>query len=565
MNTTSKSTAIDGLNRGQLEQLDALCDQFEADWQRATSPCIESFLDKLGIAVDRAASDNVEPFHRALLEELISIDLHWRARHSDVRRLHADYSRRFPCCAPFLRGLIQHQNGLTSSPLPSSPTRALGPFREMEKIGEGGFGVVFRAWDSRHGRWVALKLPRFGSGFGNTDLHRFLREARAAGSLDHPGIARVWDSGQVEGMTYIAYQFVEGDDLKTRLSEIAGLTPQKIAAFVAALADAAHFAHQRGIIHRDIKPSNVLLDADNQPVLTDFGVAIAIADDVTRSWAVRVGTLDYMSPEQASGNRDHLDHRTDLWSIGVVLYELLSGKRPFEGDSDAELIDRIAHSEPKRLRIVNRLIPRDLETIVARCLEKSPGDRLVSCGVLASELQRIARGEPIESRPVSFVERSGRWCQRNPKALATFLAVLLATTFGTFSWAWRLTDARKNETAVRELNLAIEAKDIERRRLIRDILLQHVDMLNFADDDLPYIETLMFDPEFTSVQRQAVNILLQRRFLSASRWEGTDRRQKAAQILREFPRDALDPDTRNYLESVLAALRSTTNDKATAD
>ncbi len=466
------------LTPAEREQLDAVCDAFEQQWRRHQLPQVEESLD--GCA---------EPLRSVLLEELLRIDSHWRGQTTDAERLRSDYLRRFPANRREVEGVFG--SSAEESTALHLQHDSLGPFRDLERIGDGGFGIVFRAWDTRHQRPVALKIPRFGQQLAGRELEQFLREAKAAGSLDHPHIARVWDSGTTADVTYIAYQLIEGENLKTRNAEFATREPREIANFVRQIVSAVHYAHQQGIVHRDIKPSNVLLTADDEPILADFGLALALGGDATRSLAGRIGTLDYMSPEQATGAQHEVDQRTDLWSLGVVLYELLTGELPFQGATDIQLCNNICNSAPKRLRQHRRSIPRDLEVVVQRCLEKRPADRLESCAELANELQRIATGKPIQSRRVTFVERAYRWCRRNPKPLTAFAAILLATMFGTWSWGLRLADNRENENAVQQLQLQLEVKNIERRQLLSDLMQTDTTKVPLLDQDIEFLENTL--------------------------------------------------------------------------
>lgn len=496
---TSSSKSADPISAADRVMIDEVCDAFESEWQRLACPKIEEYLKD----VDPALRER-------LFAELIKIDHHWRLEQANPDRIRSEYMRRFPEQIDAVQRVIGTTN------LPDEMTRfpnnaSLGPFLNLQRIGEGGFGVVFRAWDSRHRRDVALKIPRFGHELSEHELNRFLREAQSAGSLDHPGIARVWDSGTVAGVTYIAYQFVEGENLKVRIDEVAGGPTTRIVSFVRRLAEAVHFAHEHGIVHRDIKPSNILLTPDEKPVLTDFGLALttsSLAADATRSLAARVGSLDYMSPEQASGTSAFVDGRADLWSLGVLMYELLTGERPFFGSSDIEQLRAIQQDDPKRMRSVRRKIPVDLRVLVSRCLQKRPKDRLESCGFLAEELARIERGEPIHSRPVTFMERSARWCQRNPKAVATMAIIMTATVFGSWAWSGWLFSQWENEYAVQQLEVRIAAGDERRRELLSDFLAKDATEIRLSNVDLQFAEDRFLTTDDPAVRRRAATLLL---------------------------------------------------------
>ncbi len=501
-------------------QIDQLCDEFEAAWKRLIRPRIEEYLD---------AADS--RLRSQLLEELVRIDHHWRLQESNPDVIRKEYARRFPGDADLISQWLNFEDSPDASALFPNQT-SLGPFLNLQKIGEGGFGVVFRAWDSRHQRDVALKIPRFGHELSPQDLSRFLREAKAAGSLDHPGIARVWDSGTTAGVSYIAYQFIDGENLKVRFDEIAKRSPIEIATFVRRLAEAVHFAHEHDIVHRDIKPSNILLSSVDRPVLTDFGLALATGADATRSLAARVGTLDYMSPEQASGASASVDGRTDLWSLGVLLHELLVGRRPFQADSDLELLRTIQQDEPRRLRAIDPSIPLDLDVLVMRCLQKQPAKRLSSCQFLAEELERVERGEPIQSRPISFVERALRWSNRNRRAVATFGLILLATVFGTWSWSGWLRATQEKENQVQQLQIRIETGNARRRELLREILKRDTPQIQLVEEDLVFIERVFLGTDDPAVRRHAALVLMSNHYFETERFlTGSVRLQKCIESI----------------------------------
>ena len=343
------------------------------------------------------------------------------------------------------------------NPRDAMPQRGqrLGRFVLVERVGEGGAGVVYRAYDPSLDRYVALKLPRAGLIDAPSEVEAFLREGLAAGKLRHPHIVPVHDAGRAGDFCYIASAFIEGQTLKAAISENGQFSPREAAHLVARLAEALHYAHGLGVIHRDIKPGNIVLDAKREPHVMDFGLAHrGAAETVATSDGALVGTPAYMSPEQTRGKRGAIDARSDQWALGVVLYELLTGQRPF-GGSVAGLIAEIQTREPAAPRKLVPAIPRDLETICLKCLSKSPANRYASCQALADDLHRFLRGEPIQARPVSRLERTVRWCRRQPalaSAIAAAAALLMgAATLGGYHLAFRSEASEKTKRLTADL------------------------------------------------------------------------------------------------------------------
>src|SRR6516164_465287 len=315
---------------------------------------------------------------------------------------------------------------LSDSPFQSVPMLGeLGDYELLEEIGRGAQGVVFHARQKSLNRSVALKVISLGQWASKAHLKRFRREAEAAASLDHSSIVPIYEVGERDGQCYFSMKFVEGG----QLDEVVRLTPKPIrqaAELIAKVARTVHYAHEHGILHRDIKPGNILLDAKGEPHLTDFGLARLIESEssVTQTLDV-LGTPSYMAPEQAVGNNAAVSSATDVYGLGAVLYQLLTGHPPFAGGTTYETIKLLEDTEPRPLRLLNPKIDRDLSTICLKCLEKDPKRRYSSALALAEDLERWLARLPVVARPVSPLIRAWRWARRNPKLLATGAACLL--------------------------------------------------------------------------------------------------------------------------------------------
>jgi tRNA A-37 threonylcarbamoyl transferase component Bud32 len=334
---------------------------------------------------------------------------------------------------PSCGSTIRLENTSTTAWSPSDGQRKLGKFELIERIGMGAFGTVYKARDSQLGRIVAIKVPRSGSLAGKEDLDRFMREARSVAQLRHPSIVSVYDVGQTDDLPYLVSEFVEGLTLADLLTA-RQRTPREAAELIAAVADTLQYAHDHGIVHRDVKPSNILLDKEGKPHLMDFGLAKRDAGEVTMTLDGQVlGTPAYMSPEQAGGEGHKVDGRSDIYSLGVILYELLTGALPFQGSTRA-LLHQVQHEDPRQPRSVNKSVPRDLETICLKSMGKDPGQRYATAHELAEDLRRFLAGEPIKARPMSSFRRTVRWFRRRREVAwmlaGAVAAVILIGTLG---------------------------------------------------------------------------------------------------------------------------------------
>src|SRR5213078_3737915 len=303
----------------------------------------------------------------------------------------------------------------------------LGDYELLEEVGRGGQGVVFRARQKSLNRTVALKVISLGQWASKAHLKRFRREAEAAASLDHPSIVPIYEVGERDGSCYFSMKFVEGG----QLDEVVRRTPMSIrqaVELIAKVARTVHYAHERGILHRDIKPGNILLDAKGEPHLTDFGLARLVESEssVTQTLDV-LGTPSYMAPEQATGNNAAVSSATDVYGIGAVLYQLLTGQPPFAGGATYETIKLLLDTEPRQPRLLNPKIDRDLSTICLKCLQKDSKRRYPSALALAEDLERWLKHEPILARHTGIFTRGRKWVQRNPTS-ALLAASLVAFT-----------------------------------------------------------------------------------------------------------------------------------------
>jgi WD40 repeat protein len=313
----------------------------------------------------------------------------------------------------------------------------LGKYQLLAVVGQGTFGIVFRARDTKLDRVVALKRPRPGTLANSEDAQRFLREGKSAAVLDHPAIVKVYEADEIDEVPYITSAFVEGQTLAKALDE-RKFTSDETADLLATIADALHHAHEKGVLHRDVKPSNILLGDDGKPHLTDFGLALRLGRESTLTAdSQALGTPAYMSPEQAE-DAHRVDGRSDVYSLGVTLYRMVTGELPFRGEPRMVLHQHI-HDEPKPPRRLVDQVPRDLETICLKCLRKEPARRYASAGALAEDLRSFRHGKPIHARPEGRLQRWARWCRRNPALAATgAVAVALLVTVTVVSVGWGL-------------------------------------------------------------------------------------------------------------------------------
>jgi WD40 repeat protein/tRNA A-37 threonylcarbamoyl transferase component Bud32 len=313
-------------------------------------------------------------------------------------------------------------------------------------LGRGGMGVVYKARQKGLNRLVALKMVLAGGHAGPEQLARFKAEAEAVAQLQHPNIVQIYEVGERDGRPFFALEHLDGGSLEKKLNGTP-LPHRQAAEMVEALARASHYAHQKGIVHRDLKPANILLTADGTPKITDFGLAKRLAEDSghTGTGAI-LGTPSYMAPEQAAGRTREVGPAADVYALGAILYDCLTGRPPFRGETVLDTLQQVKSAEPVSPRRLQPKVPRDLETICLKCLEKETAKRYPSAEALADDLRRLLDGQPIHARPVGALERAVKWARRRP-AVAGLLAVLALVIAGGLAGLFALWQHAEGERA----------------------------------------------------------------------------------------------------------------------
>ncbi|HEY1376252.1 MAG TPA: protein kinase, partial [Gemmataceae bacterium] len=386
--------------------------------------------------------------------------------------------------------------GYAPRPVPAAEVHIPG-YAVTAEIGRGAMGVVYRATETALNRPVALKMILAGAHAGGRDVARFRREVGAVAALRHPNIVQIYALGEAGGLPFCALELVEGGTLAERLKKQGPLDPRVAARLVADLARAVHFAHERGIVHRDLKPANVLLDGDGRPKIADFGLAKLGGDSSLTGSAAVLGTPAYMAPEQA-GDGKAVGPAADVHGLGAILYELLTGRPPFKAGSALETLQQVLHDDAAPVRRARPDVPKDLETITLKCLEKDPGRRYASAAALADDLERFLAGEPVTARPLGGAARAVRWAGRHRPALVGAAAATAVTLLVVSLWPEPAGDAghphagtgRETATtgAAEDAELVVRVGDRTGPGSLyfeRGVVLTSTDLLGMAAKDSP--------------------------------------------------------------------------------
>jgi tRNA A-37 threonylcarbamoyl transferase component Bud32 len=376
----------------------------------------------------------------------------------DLQSLHAESTSSAQTVAP--------EGHPPAEPAAATKVRYFGDYELVEEIARGGMGVVYKARQVSLNRIVAVKMILAGQLASSAEVTRFRSEAQTAANLQHPNIVAIHEVGEHGGQHYFSMDYVEGQSLAELVRE-APLPPHRAARYVQIAAEAIHYAHQQGTLHRDLKPSNVLIDRFDQPRVTDFGLARRIDAEkgLTASGAV-LGTPSYMPPEQASADRGRLGPASDVYSLGAVLYELVTGRPPFRAATPIDTIMQVLQDEPAAPRLVNPQIDRDLETIILKCLAKGQAQRYATAQELESDLQAFLDGRPVKARRPGSAERAVRWLRRQKRSVA--LAAVAAAVMGVVLVAGFL-----GRLWYRERQLGYLSLDTDAVALVADVLDEH--------------------------------------------------------------------------------------------
>lgn len=466
--TKSSPEPNDSLLLADLERIDELCVTFEVLWQANQNQSIETFLDKVP-----------ENQQGQLLYELISIEFDYLKQQGQSIQ-YDDYRARFSIHADIVERAISDavpaieatrlDDRSRAVPAVGQKIRYVGNYEILEEIARGGMGVVYKARQSKLNRIVALKMILSGHFASKEEVVRFLREARAAGNLDHPNVVSIHEMGEFEGRHYFTMDYVDGPSLAERLREET-LSPMEAAQLVRSVAETIHFAHQKNTLHRDLKPANILLNRQGIPLITDFGLA-KTADDLSGddgepiqitmaslTTLGAIGTPSYMSPEQAAGKPKLVGPATDIWALGAILYACLTGRPPFVADNSVDTMLQVMRHEPVSPYLLNPAVPKDLETICLKCLSKEPHERYGTAQLLADDLERFIEGRPVVARPVGRASRFFRLVKRNPIISSLIALAIVLLISGTAVSSYFAVEAEQRATAEKDARLYAQEQE----------------------------------------------------------------------------------------------------------
>jgi eukaryotic-like serine/threonine-protein kinase len=465
-------SSSDSLSATRAEELDRACDRFEAEWRSGDPPDLAAYLAR------------AEGGERAVLaRELIAIDVHWRRRVGEHPVL-AEYLTTFPCGeatinSVFGLGEVQESvvdrevtppsvpaspeitardgaaDGREPTPRPEiAPLIALPGYEILGELGRGGMGVVYKARQSRLNRTVAVKMILAGLHGGREVAARFLAEARAIAKVQHPNIVQIFHTAEHDGYAYLEMEFVGGGNLSGRLDGVPR-PPREAARLIETLSFAMAEVHRHGVVHRDLKPSNILLTEEGVPKVADFGLAKLLDADLGLTHTDSVlGSPSYMAPEQADGKAKNVGPPADVYALGAILYELLTGRPPFRGETVLDTLQQVKTAEPVPPSRLVPGLPRDIETITLKCLQKDPTRRYPDASVLAEDLRRFIHREPIRARRAGNLERASGWCRRQPlvaSLLGVVASLLVAMVVGSVVFVLRLSQAADRSERARRL------------------------------------------------------------------------------------------------------------------